>query len=115
MMQLNLHSRKITDNSVDSVFERRKTVRPRSRPDRGKGRYTEAHVGAKAAHFTFLSSALLPVLIRVSIAIMKHYDQKKKKVWGGRYFFQLILPHWCSSLKEVRRATQSGKEPGGGS
>lgn len=85
MMQLNLHSRKITHNSVNSVFERRKTVRPRSRPDREKGRYVEARVGAEAAHFTFLSSAWLPVLIRVSI--IKHCDQKKKKKFGEEGIF----------------------------
>lgn len=87
MMQLNLHSRKITDNSVDSVSERRKTVRPQSRPDRERGRYMEARVGAKAARFTFVSSAWLPVLVRVSIAIMKHYE--KKKVGEEGIFFSL--------------------------
>lgn len=47
----------------------------------------EARVGAKAARFPFVSSAWLPVLVRVSIAIMKHYE--KKKVGEEGIFFSL--------------------------
>lgn len=64
-------------------------------------------------HFTFVSSALLPVLGRVSIATVKHYGQNNKL--GRKVLFRFTLPHWCSPLKVVRTATQAGKEPGGGS
>ena len=45
-----------------------------------------------------LSALLHSVLVRVSIAAMKHHGWKTG--WG---------PHWCSSLKEVRTGTQTGQ------
>ena len=45
------------------------------------------------------------VLVRVSIAVTKHHDQKSKL--GRKGFILLTLPHWSSLLKEVRAGTQS--------
>ena len=36
----------------------------------------------------------------------------KKQIGGGISFIQLILPHSCQSLKEVRTGTQAGQEAG---
>jgi hypothetical protein len=51
------------------------------------------------------------VLVRVTIAVMKHREQsylekKKEFIW-------LILPHHSSSSKELRTGTQKGQEPEG--
>jgi hypothetical protein len=48
------------------------------------------------------------ILIRFSIAVMKHHDQKQL----GKKGFILLTPH-NSSLKAVRAGTQAGQEPGG--
>jgi hypothetical protein len=49
------------------------------------------------------SMTLGNVLVRVSIALMKHHDQKAN--WGGE--------GCCSSPKEVRTGTQARQELGG--
>jgi hypothetical protein len=50
---------------------------------------------------------LCTVLVRVSIPAQN--ITIKKQVEG---FIQLILPHCCSSAKEVRTGTQAGQEVG---
>jgi hypothetical protein len=52
-----------------------------------------------------------PDFVRVSIAVMKHQDQKAS--WGKKMYIPLPLPYLCSLLKEVRTGTQTGQEPGG--
>lgn len=49
------------------------------------------------------------ILVRVSVAAMKHHDQKSKK--GGDGLIWLTFLYCCSSLKEVRAGTQTGQEP----
>lgn len=51
------------------------------------------------------------VLFRVSIAAVKHYDQKIKL--GRKEVIWLTLPYCCLSLKDVRTGTQMGQEPRG--
>jgi hypothetical protein len=41
----------------------------------------------------------------------KDHDQEAS--WGGKGLFSLQLPHCCSSPKEIRTGTHTGKEPGG--
>lgn len=53
---------------------------------------------------------MLTVLIRVSIAVMRHHDKNKL---GREGLIQLTLPHHCLLLKEVRTGTQAEQEPGG--
>ena len=50
------------------------------------------------------------VLVRASIAVMKHYDQSNL---GRKGFVWLTLPHHCSSLKEVRTGTQGRNKEAG--
>ena len=45
---------------------------------------------------------MTPVLVRVSIALIKHYDQKQHMKEG---FVLLTFPHHCSSSKKVRSGT----------
>jgi hypothetical protein len=52
------------------------------------------------------------ILVRVSIAVTKYYDQKNKL--GRKGFIQHTLPYHCSSSKEVKTGTQTGQEPGTG-
>ena len=33
-----------------------------------------------------------------------------KATWGAKSLFQLMLPYFCSSLKEVRTGTQTGPD-----
>jgi hypothetical protein len=47
------------------------------------------------------------VLVRVTIAVMKHHDQKQL---GEE---RVYMAYQCSSLKEVRTGTQARQEPGG--
>jgi hypothetical protein len=47
---------------------------------------------------------------RVTMAVMKHHDQKQV---GKKRFIWLTLPRHSSLLKEVRTGTQLGQEPGG--
>jgi len=60
---------------------------------------------AFACVFTFMC-----VLLRVTIAVIKHHDQsnlgRKGSIW-------LTLPYHCSSMKEIRTGTQTGQESGG--
>lgn len=42
--------------------------------------------------------------------MMKHHDQK---IVGTERVFCLTLQHCCSLLKEVRKGTQEGQDPGG--
>jgi hypothetical protein len=49
-----------------------------------------------------------PVLVRFAIAAMRHHNPGNL---GREEFIQ--LPHYCSSLKEVRTGPHTGKEPGG--
>jgi hypothetical protein len=49
-------------------------------------------------------------LVRLSIAVMKHHGQSNLDKTG---FIWIMLPHCCSSLKEVRTGTQTLQEPGG--
>jgi hypothetical protein len=46
------------------------------------------------------------ILVRVSIAVMKHNDQKQV----GEGFIWLLLPHHHSSSKEVGLGSQTGLE-----
>jgi hypothetical protein len=46
-----------------------------------------------------------PVLVQVSIAVMKSHDHKNKL--EKKEFIWLILPHCRTSLKEVRTGTQT--------
>jgi hypothetical protein len=52
-----------------------------------------------------------PVLVRVSVTVMKHHDQTQ----GGeeKRFIWLTLPYHCLSSKEVRAGTKTGLKPGG--
>ena len=52
----------------------------------------------------------ITVLVRVTIAVMKHHDQGNL---GKKGFIQLTLPYHCSSSKEVRTGTQTWQEPAG--
>lgn len=52
----------------------------------------------------------ISVLVSVSIAVMKHLDQKQV---GEERFIWLTLPHYRSSLKEVKAGAQTGQELGG--
>ena len=51
------------------------------------------------------------LLVKVSIAVRKHHNQKSKL--GRKGFIGLTLPPCGSSLKEVRTGTQIGQEPRG--
>lgn len=53
---------------------------------------------------------MMCVLVRITMAMMKHHDHKQV---GRRGFTQLTLPHHSPSLKEVKAGTQTGPEPGG--
>ena len=48
---------------------------------------------------------LNPVLVGVSIALMKLHDQKGKGLFGLQFHIA------CSVLKEVRSGTQTGPDP----
>jgi hypothetical protein len=52
---------------------------------------------------------LLGVLVRVPIAVIKHWTKRKLERKG---FIWLILPHHCSPLKAIGIETQTGQEPG---
>jgi hypothetical protein len=47
--------------------------------------------------------------LRFYIAAMKHHDHKQ----AGEEMVFGVLPHHSSSLKEVRRGTETGQKPGG--
>lgn len=51
------------------------------------------------------------VLVRVSITETEHQNQKIKL--GREGFIQRIIPHCCSSTKDVMLGTQTGQECGG--
>ena len=51
------------------------------------------------------------VLVRVSIAVLKHQDQNAS--WGQRGLFNLHFYIIIHLLKAVRTETQAGQEPGG--
>ena len=52
-----------------------------------------------------------PVLVGASIPAQNAMTMTKKQVGEETFFFfQLILPHCCSSPKEVRTRTPAGKE-----
>jgi hypothetical protein len=65
--------------------------------------YLIHRVQPKSVNFYFL-----PVLVGVAIPA-QHHDQEAS---GRKGFIQLILPHCCSSPKEVRTGIQAGKETG---
>ena len=50
------------------------------------------------------------VLVWVTVAKMKHRDQKRL---GRKGFIQLTLPYHCSSLEESGLELTQGQEPGG--
>ena len=51
------------------------------------------------------------VLVRVTIAVIKHHDQSNL---GGKGFnWLLMLPNHSSLPKEDRTRTQTGRKPGG--
>jgi hypothetical protein len=50
------------------------------------------------------------VLVRVTVAVVKHPDQRKL---GRKGSICLTLPSHCSSSEEVRTGTQVRQEPGG--
>lgn len=54
--------------------------------------------------------AMDTVLVRGTIAVIKQNGQRKLE-WKG--FFWLTLPHCCLLLKDIRKETQIGWEPGG--
>lgn len=47
-----------------------------------------------------------PVLVRVTIAVMKHNEQVNV---GRAWFILFILPHHCSLRMEIRTGTQPGR------
>jgi hypothetical protein len=49
------------------------------------------------------------VLVKVTV-VLKHHHQSN---FGREGFIWLMLPHHCSSLKEVRTGTQTGQAPEG--
>ena len=51
----------------------------------------------------------ISIYLKVSSAVMKHYD-KTAKLWR-KGFIQLTLLYHSPSLKEVRTGTQAGQEP----
>jgi hypothetical protein len=51
----------------------------------------------------------LAVLVRVSIPAQTSWQRSKL---GRKGFIQLMFPHCCSSLKEVRTGTPAGQEAG---
>jgi hypothetical protein len=68
--------------------------------------------GAKMGQFGQMSQMYVflldSVLLRVTIAVMKFYDQIKLRRKG---FIWLTLPCHCLSLKEIRTGLQTGQEP----
>jgi hypothetical protein len=52
---------------------------------------------------------MVTVLVRVSIPAQTSWPRSKL---GRKGFIQLILPHCCSSPKEVRTGTQAGQRAG---
>ena len=50
-------------------------------------------------------------LVRVTIAVMKHHDQKQS--WRRKGLFAFHFPDCDPSLKEARTGIQVGQEPGG--
>ena len=50
------------------------------------------------------------VSVMVTIAMTKHHDQMQLR---EKRFIWVIIPHYNSSLKEVRTRTQTGQESGG--
>ncbi|EDL26831.1 mCG1040357, partial [Mus musculus] len=59
----------------------------------------------------YLSTVSRPsLLLRVSVAMMKH--QRPKAKWGSKGFIWLVLAH-CGPITEVRKGTQAGQEPEG--
>lgn len=50
------------------------------------------------------------VLVRVTIAEMKHHDQSNL---GRKWVYLACTSYHCSSRKEYRAETQIGEEPGG--
>lgn len=57
----------------------------------------------------FSLSSLTVVLVRVSIAVMKHHDHSYSYV-GRKGFIWLILPRQSMSSKNIRTETQAGQE-----
>jgi hypothetical protein len=51
-----------------------------------------------------------PVLVRVSIVVIKYHDQSNP---GRKGFIWLILHHHCSLLKEVKTGIQIEQDTGG--
>lgn len=51
---------------------------------------------------------MLTVLVGVSIAMMKHHQQK-----GRKRVFWLMCPYDCSSSKGAKTGIQAGQQPGG--
>lgn len=56
------------------------------------------------------STPMHTFLVRITIAMLEHHDQRD--LWR-KGFSWLKLPHYSSSLKEVRTGTQTGQDPGG--
>jgi len=51
--------------------------------------------------------SILTVLVRITIAVMKHHDQSNLRRKG---LTGLTLPHCSPSLKEIRTRTQTGQK-----
>lgn len=56
---------------------------------------------SKGTGTAILSSPVVPVFARLSIASVKHHEQKL----GKKGFLGLMIPHYYSSLKEARTGT----------
>ena len=77
------------------------------------GRYEMEQCGVDGLKCDF-NSALLSfylVTVRITIAAIKHHDQKAS--WGGRGLYSYILPYHCSSSEEAKTGTETGQKPGG--
>jgi hypothetical protein len=65
-------------------------------------------LGLSQQYLTILKP--MSVLVKVTIAVMKHHDQNNL---GRKGFIWLTLPHHCSSWKEVGTGTKTGQESRG--
>jgi hypothetical protein len=52
----------------------------------------------------------LDVFIKGFIAVIRI---QPRAIWGGKHLFQLPLPCYSLSLRDIKARTQAGQEPGG--
>jgi hypothetical protein len=70
---------------------------------------TKSDIGTSSSIW-FTSYSEETVFVRVSIAVMKHHDQRNLAKKGLKW---LTLTHRNPYQNEVRAGTQAGQEPGG--